>query len=48
MVGTAVGCAVINHIQILECIDLMLGVNKLKTFDNNVFQISHLKNYLYT
>lgn len=47
MVEIAIGYAVINHNQSLECSGLMLGVNKPKTFDNNVFQISHVKNCLY-
>lgn len=53
MVGAAlnvgsIGYAVINQIQILECTGLMLGVNKLKTFDINVLQIFHIINCLYT
>lgn len=52
MVGTAVnvgsiGYAVINQIQIFRFIGLMLGVNKAKIFNINIFQISHIINCLY-
>lgn len=39
---------VINQMQILECICLTLRLNKMKTFDIDVFQISHIINSLYT